>query len=152
MPFSISRDIVKNLNVWIHKKFKLKHHVEKPCWETRQILGLLNRNRSSFPVTCENNIVAPVFLSVLDYGGFKYGHAAGSPLRPLNFIYHSAPRFITGDKCNTHHGFLLYMIKLVGLPCLKDVITTVTDTMCVGKLQSYISSLLLWHFIFNTFQ
>ena len=43
------------------------------------------------------------FLAVLDYGDIIYRHAAATTLKPLDSVYHSALRFITGDHYDTHH-------------------------------------------------
>ena len=56
-------------------------------------------------------IVEAVFLSVLDYRDVIYGRAASSTLKPLDAVYHSAFRFITGDSYGTHRC-LLYQKKL----------------------------------------
>ncbi len=58
-----------------------------------------------------------VFLSMLDDGDVNYRHAAASTLEPLNVIYHSALRFVTGDNYNTHHCVLC---SKVGWPSLAE--------------------------------
>ncbi len=81
----------------------------------RAILGFLYRNKSCFPLFTQKRIIEAVFLSVLDYGDIVYGQAANSTLKPLDALYHSALRFITGDSYGTHHC-LLY--QKTGLPAL----------------------------------
>ena len=49
------------------------------------------------------SIVKAIFLSVLDYGDIICRHAAATTLKPLDSVYHSTIRFITGDPYNTHH-------------------------------------------------
>ena len=46
------------------------------------------------------------FLSVLDYGDIISLHASPSVVKPLDTIYHSAIRFITGDGFMTRHCHL----------------------------------------------
>lgn len=66
-------------------------------------IGFLFWTRASFPVPCRKRIIESVFLSVLDYADVIYRHAASSVLKPLDSVYHSAFRFITGDVYGTHH-------------------------------------------------
>ena len=51
-------------------------------------------------------IVQSTFLPVLDYGDTIYQNAAATTLKPLDAVYHSALRFITGDSFATHHCIL----------------------------------------------
>lgn len=42
-------------------------------------------------------------VSVSDYGDILYMHASAATLKPLDSVYHSTLRFITGDSNITHH-------------------------------------------------
>ena len=85
-------------------------------------------------------------LSVLDYGDIVY--ACCPVLKPLDTVYHSAIRFITGDHFKTQHCALY---KNVGWPsssvrrdrhCLLFIYRAL-----LGKLPFYLTSL----FKFNSF-
>ena len=83
------------------------------------------------------------FLSVLDYGDIIYKIAAPSALKPLDAVYHSALRWVTGDSYGTHHCTLYVN---AGLPSLSErrelhwhlyIFKAIT-----GKLPPYICNLL----------
>lgn len=61
----------------------------------RTKLVFLNRNKSCFPMSCRQNTVKAIFLSVLGYGEVTYRHEATSTLTPLSAVYHSALRFMS---------------------------------------------------------
>ena len=42
----------------------------------------------------------------MDYSDVIYMHATASPLKPLDAVYHSALKFITGDVYSAHHCIL----------------------------------------------
>ena len=46
---------------------------------------------------CRKRIIEAVYLSLMDYSDVIYMHATASPLKPLDAVYQSALRFITGD-------------------------------------------------------
>ena len=46
----------------------------------------------------------------MDYSDVIYMHATASPLKPLDAVYHSALKFITGDVYSAHHC-ILYIYK-----------------------------------------
>ena len=68
-------------------------------------------------MACRKKVIEAVFLSMLDYGDVIYGKAAPSVLKPLDTVYHSALRFISGDHYRTHHCTLY---ERVGWPSLAD--------------------------------
>ena len=53
----------------------------------------------------------------LDYGDIIYKIAPLSILKPLDTVYHSALRWVTGDSCGTHHCTLY---ENAGLPSLSE--------------------------------
>ena len=133
----------KYLGVWLDEKFTFKFHVDNLAAKLRQKIGFLYRNRSNFPLVSRKKVVEAVFLSVLDYGDVIYRHAAASTLKPLDSVYHSALRFITGDKYDTHHCVLY---EKVGWPSLverrnKHWYLFVFKAL-IGKQPPYIQSLL----------
>ena len=97
-------------------------------------------------MACRKRVIEAVFLSVLDYGDVIYGKAAPSVLKPLDTVYHSALRFISGEHYRTHHCILY---DRVGWPSLADrrnkhwylFIFKVID----GTLPLYLKSLLDWN-------
>ena len=107
----------KYLGLWLDEHFSFKFHVNNLMLKLRQKLGFLYRNKTSFPIFCRKWIIQAVFLSVLDYGDIIYRHAAATTMRPLDSVYHSALRFITGDSYGTHHCTLY---KKVGWTSLSD--------------------------------
>lgn len=48
-------------------------------------------------------LIEATFLSIFDYGDILHMNASAVTLKPLDAVYHSALRFITGDNYNTHH-------------------------------------------------
>ena len=83
---------------------------------------------------------------MLDYGDVIYRNAASSILKPLDTVYHSALRFISGEQYRTRHCILY---DRVGLPSLTDrrnkhwyqFIFKAID----GTSPMYIKSLLDWN-------
>lgn len=55
---------------------------------------------------CRKKNVEADFLSVMDYGDVIYRQASAAALKPLDAVYHSALRFITGESYMTHHCIL----------------------------------------------
>lgn len=49
-----------------------------------------------------------IIEAVLYYGKVIYRHASASTLKPLDTVYQSALRFITGDVHSTQH-YILYV-------------------------------------------
>ena len=90
-------------------------------------------------------LVQSTFISVLDYGDIIYMHAGDLVLKQLDTIYHSALRFITGDKFRTHHCTLY---QSVGWSSLSD--RRVQHQLLyiykaiLQKLPDYLNSLLSW--------
>ena len=110
----------KYLGIWIDDKFTFKFHVENLTKCLRAKLGLLYRHKSCFPLFCRKRIVEAVLLSVFDYGDIIYRHAAATTLKPLDAIYHSALRFITGNPYNTHHCTLYTTVGWPSLSVRRD--------------------------------
>lgn len=81
-------------------------------------------------------------MSVLDYGDILYMHASAATLHPLDTVYHSALRFITGDNYNTHHCDLYSKVEWPSLSDRRDRhwILFVFKAL-TGLLPSYINSL-----------
>lgn len=100
-------------------------------------------NKTYFPLISRKKIVESVFLSVVDYGDIIYRHAAATTLKPLDSIYHSAPRCVTGDRYDNHHCILYQKVGWSSL-CdrrMKHWYLFIFKAL-TGKLPSYISSLL----------
>ena len=82
-------------------------------------------------------------MSVLDFSDVIYMHASAAILKPLDAIFHSVLRFITGDPYSTHHCTLY---SRVGWPSL----TARREQNCLifiykallGTLPPYLTSLL----------
>ncbi len=83
------------------------------------------------------------FLSVLDYGDIIYMHASPSVLKPLDTIYHSAIRFITGDGFMTHHCHLYQNVGWTSLALRREqhCILFIYKAL-LKKLPLYLSNLL----------
>ena len=135
----------KYLGIWLDEKITFKYHIDKLACNLRQKIGFFYRNISSFPVMCRKRVIEAVFLSVLDYGDVIYRNAAPSVLKPLDTVYHSALRFISGEHYRTHHCILY---DRVGWPSLVDrrnkhwylfIFKTID-----GTLPLYLKSLLEW--------
>ncbi len=107
----------KYLGIWIDDKITFKYHVSNLVTKLRQKIGFFYRNKSSFPFHCRKKLIEATFMSVLDYGDILYRHASSTTLHPLDTIYHSALRFITGNSYNTHHCDLY---SKVGWPSLSN--------------------------------
>ena len=107
----------KYLGLWLDDKLTFKFHINVLASTLRQKVGFLYRNRSYFSLISRKRIVESLILSVLDYGDIIYRHAAITTLKPLDSIYHSALRFITGDRYDTHHCVLY---EKVGWSSLSD--------------------------------
>ena len=87
----------KYLGIWLDDQLTFKYHISDLTTRLRQKIGFLYRNKVSFPKICRKRIVEAVFMSVLDYGDVIYRNAAPTTLLPLDTVYHSALRFITGE-------------------------------------------------------
>ena len=111
----------------------------------RTRLGFLYRNKFNFSRENRKLLVQSTFISVLDYGDIIYMHAGDLVLKQLDSIYHSALRFITGDKFRTHHCTLY---QSVGWSSLSD--RRVQHQLLyiykaiLQKLPDYLNSLLSW--------
>ena len=133
----------KYLGIWLDDKLTFKYHIDVLTSKLRQKIGFLYRNGSSFPRFCRKKVVEAVFLSVLDYGDIIYGNAAATDLVPLNSVYHSAIRFITGDDYSTHHCTLYDRVGWTSLEVRRKrhwhffLFRTLT-----GKQPQYLSSML----------
>ena len=92
---------------------------------------------------CRKRIIEATFLSVLDYGDIIYRHKGASILKPLDSVYHSALRFITGANFNTHHCDLYGMVGWGSLLERRNYHWHLFIYKgLVGKLPPYISSML----------
>lgn len=103
------------------------------------------RNKTSCPLICRERIVETTFISILDYEDVIYRRTAASTLRPLDSVYHSSLRFIIGNSCNTPHCILYDKV------CWSSLTERCNNHWClyihkalVGKLPSYITSMLHW--------
>ena len=136
----------KYLGIWLDDKLSFKFHVDNLATKLRQKIGFLYRNSASFPMPCRKRIVQAVFMSVLDYGDVVYRHASSTTLKPLDSAYHSALRFITGDKYDTHHCLLYDKVGWPSLTLRRSYHWYLfIYKAIIGKLPPYISSLLDWN-------
>ena len=136
----------KYLGIWVDEKLDFKPHVNQLVKKLRIKLGFLYRNRCCFTFLARKRIIESVFISVLDYGDVIYGNTSQTSLKSLDPVYHSALRFITGDRYGTHHCTLY---NKVGWPALSEqrdnhwkiyIYKTIT-----GLLPLYLSSLITWN-------
>ena len=93
----------KYLGIWIDDKLSFKMHITELISKIKPKLAFLYRNKACFDSESRKQVIQATILSVLDYGDIVYMHAAHSSLKPLDAVYHSALRFITGDAFTTHH-------------------------------------------------
>lgn len=138
--------VYKYLGIWIDENLNFSFHIDCLAKQLRQKMGFLYRHKSSLPLSCRKRIIESVILPVLDYGDIIYKNATISSLSMLDSIYHSAIRFSTGSAYNTHHCILY---DTIGWPSLTERrfrhwILFIYKAI-LGKLPSYISSLLNWH-------
>ena len=136
----------KYLGIWVDEKLDFKPHVNQLVKKLRIKLGFLYRNRCCFTFPARKRIIESVFISVLDYGDVIYGNASHSTLKTLDAVYHSALRFITGDRYGTHHCTLY---NKVGWPALSEKRdghwkTFIYKTI-IGLMPLYLSSLIHWN-------
>ena len=133
----------KYLGIWLDDKLSFKVHVEHLSKKLRGLIGFLYRNRACFSYVSRKTIVQSVVMSVFDYGDVLYMHASCTTLRPLEAVYHSALRFITGDGYLTHHCTLYEKVGWPSLAVRREhhCLLFIYKALC-GKLPLYLSSLL----------
>ena len=83
-------------------------------------MGYLCRNKANFAMFSRKWIIEAAFLSDLDYGDVIYRHTSASTLKPLDSLYHSTLRFITGDSYSTHHCLLYEKVGWASLTVRRD--------------------------------
>ena len=82
-------------------------------------------------------------LPIFDYGDILYMHASDSILKPLDAIYHSALRFITGARFRTHHCALYTSVEWSSLALRRTQhLTLFTYKALLGMLPLYLTNLL----------
>lgn len=135
-----------NLVIWLDEKLTFKPHIDKLVLKSRQKIGFLYRNRTSFPKICRKRVIEAVFLSVLDYGDIVYRHASATALKPLDSVYHSALRFITGDPFKTHHCSLYEKVGWTSLSLRRELhwFLFIFKSL-IGKQPPYLSAMLDWN-------
>ena len=132
----------KYLGIWLDDKVTFNLHVDTLASKLRQKIGFLYRNKSIFPKICRKRIIEAVFLSALDYGDIIYGNATSTTLGPLNTVYHSAIRFITGDAYRTHHCLLYDKVEWLSLENRRKLhLYMFIFKALIGKLPPYISAM-----------
>ncbi len=136
---------------WIHYglqlDFKFKFHIDTLANKLWQKIGYLYRNKANFPVLSRKQIIEAIFLSVLDYGDIICRHASASTLKPLDSVYHSALRFITGDSYSTYHCILYEKVGWASLTVRCDSHWFLFIYKALnGNLSSYITTLLNWSY------
>lgn len=82
-------------------------------------------------------------MPVFDYGDTLYMHASSSLLRPLDAVFHSALRFVTGDGFSTHHCVLYDRVGWSSLSSRREqhCLLFIYKAL-IGKLPTYLMSLL----------
>ena len=98
----------------------MNSHVRMPYTNSWRIPSMGIRHdcfECTIPASSGKNIIEATFLSVLDYGDIIYKIATPSILKPLDTVYHSALRWVTGDSYGTHHCTLY---ENAGLPSLSE--------------------------------
>ena len=75
--------------------------------------------------------------------GYMYMHASSTALKSLDTVYHSALRFITGDKFLTHHCILYEKVSWPSLRARREehCLLFIYKAL-LGQLPLYLSSLL----------
>lgn len=124
----------KYLGIWLDENLSFKTHIEQLSRKLKIKLGFLYRNKQCLSIENRLQIVQTTFLSVLDYA---------ETLKPLDALYHSALRFITGDGYQTHHCILY---EKVGWPSLsirrEQHCLTFIYKAILNKLPFYLTALL----------
>ena len=137
--------VYKYLGIYTDENISFKHHISNLASKLRQKIGFFYRNKSCFPLHCRKTLVEATFLSVLDYGDILYRYASAATLKPLDSVYHSALRFITGDPYSTHHCTLYNKVGWSSLSVRRDLhLHLFTYKAIIGMLPLYVSSLLTW--------
>ena len=131
----------KYLGIWLDAKLSFKQHIEQLTKKIKVKIGFLYRKKSCFSQSNRKTIVQAVILPEFDYSDLLYMHAASAVLKPLDTVYHSAIRFITGDSFLTHHCTLYENVGWSSLTtrrelhCLQFIFKTLS-----GKGPEYLSS------------
>jgi hypothetical protein len=108
----------KCLGIWIDEKLSFKKHTDEFAKKLRIKMGFFYRNRSCLSLNSRKQIIQLSLLSMLEYGDIIYVNTAVTSLDPLDAVYHSALRFITGNNYSTHHCILY---QKVGWPLCINV-------------------------------
>ena len=93
----------KYLGIWLDSKLSFQTHVDCLVKSLRSKIGFLFRNKACFSTRSRKTIVQSLVMPVFDYGDTLYMHASQTVLKPLDAVFHSALRFITGYGFRTHH-------------------------------------------------
>ena len=136
-------DSYKYLGIWLDTKLSYSVHIEHLVKKLRRKIGFLYRNKSCFSVIARRSLVQSLILSVFDYGDIVYMHASSTVLKSLDAVYHSALRFITGDKYLTHHCVLYEKVNWPSLAARREehCLLFIYKAL-IGQLPLYLSSLL----------
>ena len=102
-------------------------------------LGFFFRNKYCFSFNVHKRLVSATFLSVLDYGDLVYMYAPAQCLCKIDSLYHTALRFITNCRTQTHHCELYSRVGWLSLSTrrLRNWHTFIYKAM-LGLLPSYI--------------
>ena len=93
----------KYLGIWIDMNLTFKKQIDELVnKELGFKVSFFYRNRSRLSLSCRKQIIQSTFLSVPDNCDTIYQSAATTTLKPLDAIYHSALRFVTGDSFYNH--------------------------------------------------
>lgn len=136
-------DSYEYLGFWLHSTLSFKTRVDNLAQKLRINLGFLCKNKACLSPANRKTIIQSTVLSVFDYGDIIYGHAAATTLIPLDAVYHSALRFITGDGYRTHHCLLYDKVGWLSLTKRREwhCILFIYKAL-IMKLPPYLSTLI----------
>ena len=133
----------KYLGIWLDEDLSFKTHITDLAKKIKPKIGFLYRNRSCFSKVNRKRVIQATVMPILDYGDILYMHATDSVLKPLDAIYHSALRFITGANFRTHHCTLYTSVEWTSLTLRrKQHLTLFTYKALLGMLPLYLTELL----------
>lgn len=124
------------------KNFLLKD-VGELSQKLKTKIGFLYRNRQCLSYENRIKIVQTCLLPVLDYADIIYMHASAQTLKPLDALYHSSIRLITGDGYQTHHCTLYEKVGWCSLStCREQHCLIFIFKAILNKLPFYLNRLL----------
>ncbi len=135
----------KYLGIWLDEKLGFQVHIENLLKKLRPKLVFLYRLKKCFPFEARKRIIQSCFLTLLDYGDVIYMHASSSILKKLDYVYNAALQFVTCASSRTHHCTLYELVGWSSLSQRRKIHLLFTAKALLGKLPSYICSLLSYY-------